>query len=132
MLNTTESRELERSHIQALATAMCVHSYTDPCGDPFIKGSKGNIHTDGSGYSVYVQRKTKKTWTNAKKLLTPFCILKQDGDVDGVLHLPSIPPSEHLTTLRECLRVRKIIQYTPEVLEKKIAIITAARRLCRQ
>ena len=119
MKNTDASRKEESEQMQRLANRMKCRVTHDECGDAVISGKSGNIHVDGAGYSVSVLLETGQQWTWAKKSLCEFSMLRQDGDTEGVVHMKRLPSPEHAETLRLMLRIPKLFEFTPEVLEKK-------------
>ena len=100
----------------------------DDCGDPVIAGKHGNIHTDGTGYSVAVMLNTARLWHAAKTKLTGFSILRQDGDTEGVVYLPALPNKKQATTLRHVLGVRKTTVMSASTLAARRKAIEKARK----
>ena len=131
MQNISESRIAEAAQMESLAKFMHCRVTRDECGDAVIQGKAGNIHVDGSGYSVAVMLDSSQQWTWAKKRLR-FCQVRQDGDEEGVLHLAQLPTPEQAETLRDILSVHKIPEYTPETLELKRSLMRRARESLKE
>ena len=78
-----------------------------------IRGRRGHIYPDGTGYLLYVtmeersdQQPSAKRWNLAKQRLS-FCRVTQDGDWEGCLHLDRLPRAEEAATIRDVLRIRR-------------------------
>jgi len=123
----TEIARPAANGIPRLAEAMNVRVKRDECHDLVIQGKRGNIHEDGTGYSVAVLLGSARAWTAAKRKLAGFCELRQDCDWEGVLFMPAIPGPEALAALRGILKIHKVPQYSVEVLERKRQIARRAR-----
>jgi len=108
-----------RPQLQLLADVLRVSAGRDECHDPIIHGKRGNVHVDGTGYSVAIMLTTARQWTTTKKKLSQFCSLRQDGDTEGVVFLPKLPTRRQATILRKIIGLRKRPNYSPEVLEAK-------------
>lgn len=118
----------ERLHVDRLAGVLGAKARRDECGDACIVGKRGNIHADGTGFSVAVMLDTARAWAAARKKLGRFCRLVAAGDTEGVLHLPGLPTREQAAALRAVLGIAKRPVYTPELLEAKRAVARAARQ----
>lgn len=116
-----------KPHMEALAAALTARLHRDQCGDYCVEGRRGNIHADGTGYSIAVLCPTARGWNVAKGKLAAFCRVTQDGDTEGVLHMPTLPIAEHAALLRDTLRIRKIKELSEETIEA-IKARTAAYR----
>ena len=110
---------LEHTPIERLAKCMRVRFRRDECGCACIIGKQGNIHEDGAGYSLLVMLDTARKWSAAKAKLKGFCQLRQDGDTEGVLYLARLPTLEQAEMLRTVLGIRKVPDYSLELLESK-------------
>jgi hypothetical protein len=128
MKDTKESREAEKAQMQALADAMTCYISQDECGDCVIQGKYGNIHVDGVGYCVAIMLNTVRQFTFAMKQVKPFCELRQQGDTEGAFHMCAIPSKAQCVLLREIIGVRKIMEFTPEVLASKRESMSRARQ----
>lgn len=148
------TRDDEKEAIAALAAAMGVHPSQEwiketnvhqktgqrrnvegHFGDPVIEGRidrqayvENTIHADGTGYSVMISVETRMQLTYALRALEDFCEVRQRGDTEAVLFMPKIPTAEQCETLRQYLSIRKIVEYTPEVLAAKRAAIAKINR----
>jgi hypothetical protein len=78
-----------------------------------IRGRRGHIYPDGTGYLLYVtmeergdQQPSAKRWNLAKQRLS-FCWVTQDGDWEGCLHLDRLPTPDEAATIRDVLRIRR-------------------------
>jgi hypothetical protein len=78
-----------------------------------IRGRRGHIYSDGTGYLLYVtmedrgdQQPSAKRWNFAKQRLS-FCRVTQDGDWEGCLHLDRLPSPDEAATIRDLLRIRR-------------------------
>ena len=105
-------------HMQAPADVLHARVRRDAYNDQVIEGRRGNIHADGNGYSVAVMLASARTWNVAKLTLQGFCELRQNGDTEGVLHLPKLPTPEQAAVLRKLLRIRKRPALTVETVER--------------
>ena len=81
--------------------------------DYAIRGRRGHIYADGSGYLLYVtmeergdQQPSAKRWNLAKQRLS-FCRVTQDGDWEGCLHLDRLPSEDEAVAIRGVLRIRR-------------------------
>ena len=99
--------------IQEVADAIPTKLTKDPHGYSVIQGKRGNIHEDGSGFSVFVGFKTKAVLGRCHEELAPFCVRKQNGDTEAVYFFSSASP-EQLRLFRGFCQLRKKKQYSEE------------------
>lgn len=104
------------NELDEIAQALNVRVRKGEDGEFVIQGSRGNIHRDGTGYSLAVFCESAREWGFAKKDLS-LCRVTQDGDQEGVLHLARLPDENEAQVIRERLGIKKIPEYTPEALE---------------
>src|SRR5690242_6410491 len=78
-----------------------------------IRGRRGHIYPDGTGYLLYVtmeergdEQPSAKRWNLAKQRLS-FCRVTQDGDREGCLHLDRLPSPDEAAAIRDLLRIRR-------------------------
>ncbi|HEY3319243.1 MAG TPA: hypothetical protein VGP72_02060 [Planctomycetota bacterium] len=117
---TAGTPDLLRQQIEVLAKNLRAHVKLDPCRDPVIQGRCGNIHADGSGYSVAVMLQTARQWTSAKNKLR-FCVVRQDGDTEGVVLLATKPTRSQAAVLRQILGIKKRPDFSAATLAAKRA-----------
>ena len=118
MRDTTESRAVQTAHLELLAKPMRCRVTRDECLDPVIQGKRGNVHVDGLGYSVAVLAPTRHGWNLAKEKTTGFCQVRQDGDTEGVLHVPVLPNKGQAVVIRRLIKAHKVKECSPETLER--------------
>ena len=119
--------EQTKPKMETLAKSMHVTLQRDECGDYVVQGRRGNIHADGAGYLVSVMCPTAEGWNIAKREFGAFCRVTQDGDTEGVLHMPALPTPEQAALLRLRLEIHKIKELSAETIEA-IKARTAAYR----
>ena len=102
--------------IQEVADAIPTKVIKDDYGYPVIQGKRGNIHEDGSGFSLFVGFKTKAVLGRCHEVIAPFCIRKQNGDTEAVYFFSSASP-EQLQSLRGLCQFRKKKQYSEEQMD---------------
>ena len=56
-----------------------------------------------------------------------FCALTQDGDSEGCLRLHELPTPAQAEAIRKVLKIRKRVEYSPEVLARRVEQMAAAR-----
>jgi hypothetical protein len=114
----------ERAHLETLLIVLDVTPRAlgrDSCGTWAIKGKRGHIYADGSGFLIVVSTGNSiRLWANAKGKLA-FCRVTQDGDDEGCLHLDHLPTPAEADLIRDTLRIRRKRHYTPD----QLATITA-------
>jgi hypothetical protein len=108
----------ERAHLETLLTALDATDRAlrrDDCGDWAIKGKRGHICADGSGFLIVVvsMRPSIRRWANIKGKLD-FCRVTQDGDDEGCLHLDHLPTPKEADLIRHALRIKRKRQLTPD------------------
>jgi hypothetical protein len=79
----------------------------DDCGDPVIVGTRGTIRATSSRFSVFVACRSGKHWCHVKKALAGFCVVRRDGDDEGVLEFTRLPAGEEAARLRDVVGLRK-------------------------
>jgi hypothetical protein len=102
----------------------------DRCGQWVIKGKRGYASTwgDGKAWLVYAeQRSSPLAWTWAKKRMSAFAVVTQDGDDEGVFRLDALPTPEQAETLRDIIGFRRRTEYSPEELERRRAWVQDRR-----
>lgn len=87
-------------------------------GEPVIEGRRGNIHEDGQGYSLFAGFKTAKGLNRCRAAFAAFARLRQEGDTEGVWHMPALPTPEQARLIRYWLRVPKRRQAAPGTAER--------------
>ena len=99
----------------------------DDCGLWVVRGRQGSIQTwgDGKRWVACVICRSKQHWTFTKKRLS-FMSVTQDGDDEGCLRLSDLPTPKQAAAIRDVLRLRKRVEYSPETLERKRASIAKA------
>ena len=99
----------------------------DKAGWWVIGGRHGSLQTwgDGKSWVLYVICRSKQHWTFTKKRLS-FMTVTQDGDDEGCLRLLELPTSEQAVVIRDVLKLRKRVAYSPETLERKRASMARA------
>jgi len=120
--------EHERTRMLALADAMTVLLERDACGEPCLIGMYGNVRIDGDGFSVSVLARNRRKYNSVKRKLSPFCVLAQDGDFEGVFFLPALPTKEQAKVIRAVLVIRKKREYTELGLKARRASMEKALR----
>jgi hypothetical protein len=117
----------ERAHLETLLTALNATPRAlrrDSCGDWAIKGKRGHIYPDGSGFLIVVNTADSiRLWANTKGKLA-FCRVTHDGDDEGCLHLDHLPTPAEAGLIRGALRIKRKRQHTPD----QLATITARLR----
>jgi hypothetical protein len=117
----------ERAHIERLLTALDATARAlkrDGCRDWAIKGKRGRIYADGSGFLIVVSTGNSiRLWANTKRKLG-FCRVTQDGDDEGCLHLDHLPTPAEADLIRHALRIKRKRHHTPD----QLATITARLR----
>ena len=91
-------KERLRQLREALHGAFCSLGH-DKCGDWCLRGSRGHIYRDGSGWLLCVRCRSTMHWTYTKKRLA-FCRLTQGGDDEGCLHLDRLPSAAEAHEIR--------------------------------
>ena len=66
-----------------------------------------NVRFDPLGFQIYVERKSVREWSFAKKPLKPFAKLTNDGDEEGMLFLDRLPTADEAEVIRQYVRVAK-------------------------
>jgi hypothetical protein len=96
--------------ISSLATALNCHTSRDGANEPCISGHSGNIHCDGSGFSIAILLETSQQLTWALRSLKPLKLqIKQLGDSEAVIFIPAIISNpSHCELLRSYLGIKKI------------------------
>jgi hypothetical protein len=80
----------------------------DDCGDPTIFGSHGHITACDGVVSIYLQCRSARAWTFAKRMLSGICpTVSQDGDEEGILRLDRLPTSEEAELIRHYVGIRQ-------------------------
>ncbi len=97
----------------------------DECGDWRIEGSTGHVYAVptaredsphskrherrcAAGFSLYVMVASARRWTNAKRALSVFAKITNDGDEEGALLMDRLPATkDEAEAIRSCLGVRK-------------------------
>lgn len=122
-----KERETAVARIVALAEALNCHTGVDASNEPCIWGRvdkaafvENNIHADGEGFLLMVSLETSQQLTWALKALS-FCQVRQEGDTEAVLYLGRLPTEAEAVAIREYLNIRKIPEYSEEVLRQKRA-----------
>ena len=88
----------------------------DSCGAWAIKGKRGYIYADGSGFLIVVGTGNSiRLWANTKGKLA-FCRVTQDGDDEGCLHLDHLPTPKAADLIRDALKIKRKRHYTPDQL----------------
>lgn len=125
----------------------------DECGDWRINGKKGHIYAtpvgviagyekrtpsaDGPGVMVggtktnwllCVSPGSAMAWSYVKKAFAPFAMVINDGDDEGVFRMDRLPSADEAVTIRQYLKIRKRVEYSPETLERKREVMRAAQR----
>ena len=59
-----------------------------------------------------------RAWTYAKKQLTSFSMVHQDGDQEGILILARMPDANEAATLRRYVGLRQTREVPPERAQK--------------
>ncbi len=108
-----------RSHLETLVRALDATSRAlrrDSCGAWAIKGKRGYIYSDGSGFLIVVTTSDCiRRWANTKRKLA-FCRVTQDGDDEGCLYLDHPPTPTEADLIRDALKIKRKRQYTPDQL----------------
>ncbi len=79
----------------------------DSCGDRVIKGKRGYIYADGSGFLIVVTAgDCINRWASTKGKLA-FCRVTQDGDDEGCLHLDHLPTPAEADLICDALRIKR-------------------------
>jgi hypothetical protein len=114
-LKTLARKRLERAHLKTLFTALGATRRAfrrDSCGEWAIKGKRGRIYADGSGFLIVVTTGDLiRSWTNIKRKLG-FCRVTQDGDDEGCLHLDHLPTPKEADLIRHALGIKRKRQLT--------------------
>jgi hypothetical protein len=111
--------KIERAHLETLlrgldATSRAVRP--DSCGDWAIKGKRGYIYADGSGFLIVVSGgNSSRHWTSTKEKLV-FCSVAQNGDDEGCLNLDHLPTPAEADLIRDALKIKRKRQHTPDQL----------------
>jgi hypothetical protein len=111
----------ERARLEALgATDRALRR--DACGDWAVKGKRGRVYADGSGFLIVVvsARHSIRRWINIKRKLA-FCHVTQDGDHEGCLHLDHLPTPKEADLIRHALGIKPKRRYKPDQLADLIA-----------
>ena len=124
----SQASEYERNRMQVLADAMTVCPEKDSCGHPCLIGTYGNIRVDGDGFGIAVLARNRRKYNSVKNKLSPFCLLAQDGDFEGVFRLAELPTKEQAKVIRSVLGLRKKREYTDEGMKARRASMERARR----
>lgn len=119
------------NEIDEIAQALNVRVRKGEDGEFVIQGSRGNIHRDGTGYSLAVFCESAREWGFAKKDLS-FCRVTQDGDQEGVLHLARLPDGNETQLIRERLGIRRIKEVSPENLAAMVLRLKAIHEKRRE
>jgi hypothetical protein len=110
--------KIERAHLETLLRALDATSRAlrrDSCGAWTIKGKRGYIYADGSGFLIVVSPGDSiRRWANTKGKLA-FCRVAQDGDHEGCLHLDHLPMPAEADLIRHALRIKRKRHYTTRV-----------------
>ena len=112
----------------------------DENGDWRISGSKGHIYavpgtlTDGKteGFQMFVLNWSANGWNRARKTLSEFASLTNDGDDEGALFMGRLPAGEEASVIRHWLGVAKKAEYSAEVLSRKREMALTARQKMAQ
>jgi hypothetical protein len=107
--------KIERAHLETLSRTLDATPRAlrrDSCGDWAIKGKRGNVYADGSGFLIVISTDASiRRWANAKGKLA-FCRVAQDGDEEGCLHLDHLPTPAEADLIRNTLRIKRKRHYT--------------------
>jgi hypothetical protein len=114
--------------MQNLANGLKARIKRDECGDWCIVGQRGNIHQDGAGYSIFGTFKSGKGLKHCRDAFLGFCILRQLGDTEAVLHMAALPTPEQAKVIRYFLKIKKIKELSPEQLKTFIEAGAATRK----
>jgi hypothetical protein len=98
----------------------------DECGDWRVSGRRGGIYAvPGSlarpktpGFQIIVQCQSMREWSYAKKALTPFTDLTNDGDDEGTLFLDHLPTPAEAELLRQYVGIAKKREMSEAELER--------------
>jgi hypothetical protein len=109
----------ERAHLETLLTKLDATPRAlrrDSCGDCAIKGKRGHIYADGSGFLIVITTGNSiRRWPNTKRKLA-LCRVTQDGDNEGCLHLDQLPTAAEADLIRDALKIKRKRAYTPDQL----------------
>ena len=86
----------------------------DECGDWRVEGRNGHVYAvPGSldrpatpGFQIYAAG-SARWWSFAKKALTPFAEITNDGDDEGMLFLDRLPTADEAETIRQYVGLAK-------------------------
>jgi hypothetical protein len=106
------------SDLNELAEVLRVRVKRGADGEPLIEGRRGNAHQDGAGFSIFAWFLTAKGLKRCKAAFASFARLRQEGDTEGVWHMPTLPTPEQARLIRYWLRVPKRRQAAPGTAER--------------
>ncbi|MGJ4899448.1 hypothetical protein ACQR2B_30990 [Bradyrhizobium oligotrophicum] len=78
----------------------------DHCSDYMIAGSRGEIRACNGTFSIYIRTHSIRAWNFAKKQLH-FCVVRQDGDDEGILTLDRLPTEAEAKVIRDYVGLRQ-------------------------
>jgi hypothetical protein len=111
-------REQDRAELGTLLTAINGAMNTlrrDACGDWTISGSRGHIRACGGTFFVYIEGRSARAWTYAKKQLHGICpVASQDGDHEGILTFSRMPDADEAVMLRQYVGLRQTREVSPD------------------
>jgi hypothetical protein len=69
-------------------------------------------------YFVYMPAGSAQAWTWAKKRLSGFATVSQDGDEEGILTFERMPTPEEAETVRSYIGLRQTREVSPEQIQR--------------
>ena len=95
----------------------------DECGDWRISGSRGHIYAVPGGarpsFMLYVMTQSARAWTFAKRALSPFAKVINDGDEEGSVIMHRLPTKAEAEVIRRYCGVPKRVEYSEATLAGK-------------
>lgn len=104
-----EAREqaLAAARLAPLAVVLSAEPGRDECGDPVIRGERGSVHVDGSGYSTYLSMPTGKGLADMLQKIPAKWTVRQRGATEVAFHIPMLPDKSEVKILKKALRIRR-------------------------
>lgn len=90
----------------------------DECGDWRINGRTGHIYACPEGFLLMALTRSARAWTEAKRRLTPFASLHNDGDEEGSFILDRLPTAGEAAHIRRALMIHKRKRLSDEHVQK--------------
>lgn len=111
---TTDVAVADKAEMERLRRALNASKTSlrrDECSLWTLRGRNGNyISTfgDRASWVIYLQCRSPKAWTYAKRRLEACgCVVTQDGDDEGCLHLTRLPDAAAAAEIRDLVGMRQ-------------------------